>query len=124
MSWSVSNEPAPVRRAPAKGAPACPTESQEQKALFDWWRAYARNTPLVMLHIPNGGARNAITGSRMKAEGVTAGVPDILLAVPRQGCHGLWIELKRRKGGRVRKSVPSWTPFSPPLWPGVPRASC
>ena len=99
MSWSVSNEPAPVRRAPAKGAPACPTESQEQKALFDWWRAYARNTPLVMLHIPNGGARNAITGARMKAEGVTAGVPDILLAVPRQGCHGLWIELKRRKGG-------------------------
>ena len=104
MSWSVSNEPAPVRRAPAKGAPACPTESQEQKALFDWWRAYARNTPLVMLHIPNGGARNAITGSRMKAEGVTAGVPDILLAVPRQGCHGLWIELKRRKGGRVSEA--------------------
>lgn len=92
--------------APAHGgkAPACPTESQEQKALFGWWRAYARNTSLVMLHIPNGGARNAITGARMKAEGVAAGVPDILLAASRQGCHGLWIELKRQKGGRVSEA--------------------
>ena len=38
MTWSVSNESAPVRRAPAKRARACPTESQEQKSLFKWWR--------------------------------------------------------------------------------------
>ena len=82
----------------------CPTESQEQKALFGWWRAYARNTPLDMLHIPNGGARNAITGARLKAEGVVAGVPDIFLAASRQGFHGLYIELKRRQGGRVSEA--------------------
>ena len=34
MNWSVFNESAPVRRAPAKRARACPTESQEQKSLF------------------------------------------------------------------------------------------
>ena len=92
--------PMPMRRVSS----ICPTESQEQKSLFEWWRAYSRHMPLVMLHIPNGGARNAVTGARMKAEGVMAGVPDILLAAPRQGFHGLWIELKRQKGGKVSEA--------------------
>ena len=66
MTWSVSNESAPVRRAPAKRARACPTESQEQKSLFKWWRVYSRHAPhLVMYHIPNGGRRDAITGARL-----------------------------------------------------------
>ena len=105
MTWSVSNESAPVRRAPAKRARACPTESQEQKSLFKWWRVYSRHAPhLVMYHIPNGGRRDAITGARLKAEGVVAGVPDIFLAVPRQGFHGLYVELKRQKGGSLESS--------------------
>lgn len=105
MTWSVSNESAPVRRAPAKRARACPTESQEQKSLFKWWRVYSRHAPhLVMYHIPNGGRRDAITGARMKAEGVTAGVPDIFLAAPRHGFHGLYVELKRQRGGTVSEA--------------------
>ena len=74
MTWSVSSEPAPVRRAPAKKPSVCPEESQEQKALFKWWRVYSRHAPhLVMYHIPNGGRRDKITGARLKAEGVVAG---------------------------------------------------
>ena len=85
MTWSVSNESAPVRRAPAKRARACPTASQEQKSLFKWWRVYSRHAPhLVMYHIPNGGRRDAITGARLKAEGVVAGVAGIFLGVQRQ----------------------------------------
>ena len=101
MTWSVSSEPAPVRRAPAK-RPSCPPESEEQKALFDWWQRtpYARH--FVMYHIPNGGRRDKITGARLKAEGVVAGVPDVFLASPRQGFHGLYIEMKRQRGGRFR----------------------
>ena len=57
-----------------------------------------------MYHIPNGGRRDAITGARLKAEGVVAGVPDIFLAVPRQGFHGLYVELKRQKGGSLESS--------------------
>lgn len=105
MNRSFSSEPAPVRSARVKKLPVCPEESQEQKTLFDWWRAYSRHAMhLVMYQIPNGGRWDKITGARMKAEGVVAGVPDIFLAVSRQGFHGLYIELKRQQGGRLEKS--------------------
>lgn len=63
--------------------------------------------PLKWLHaIPNGGARGdsrqsaAIVGSRLKAEGVKAGVADIFLPVPKLDilAHGLYIELKTLEG--------------------------
>lgn len=105
------------------------TESGHQKALFAWAnmaRLYGfevANNPeaysldyrkanysgkpvecLRWLHaIPNGGARDAVTAARMKAEGVKAGVYDVFLPVPRYAGtqrepieqHGLYIELKK-----------------------------
>lgn len=35
----------------------------------------------------------------LHAEGVRAGIPDLFLAIARGEWHGLWIEMKRRKGG-------------------------
>jgi hypothetical protein len=72
------------------------SEHAEQVALFTWARYQTVHIPeLSLLHaIPNGGHRHIAVASRMKAEGVRAGVPDICLPVPRGGYHGLYLEMK------------------------------
>ena len=106
----------------------CPTEHEEQKTVIRW-----RDTVAVLrwphlllpdgrfplLAIPNGGDRNAIVGRKLKAEGVMRGVPDLFLPVMatpmvedskmfRKVLHGLWIEMKRRRGGRVSPDQAAW----------------
>lgn len=82
-----------------------PTEHSEQKCLMDWWNFQAPANLLPLLFaIPNGGRRDAITGARMKAEGVRPGIPDLFLAVPAHGLHGLWIEMKRKQGGKLSEA--------------------
>ena len=44
----------------------------------------------------------------MKAEGMRSGVPDLFLPVARKGYHGMFIELKRRRGGVVSKDQQQW----------------
>lgn len=80
-----------------------PTEAKEQAALFEWIRYAARKYPELELcfHIPNGGSRNSREAKNLKAQGVKPGIPDICLPVARKGYHGLYIEMKRRKGGRI-----------------------
>lgn len=71
-----------------------PSEHEEQVGFVNWFRA---RFPSVLLYaIPNGGHRSISVGKSMKAEGVTPGIPD--LHVP---AWGLWIEMKRQKGGRL-----------------------
>lgn len=75
-------------------------EHREQVALIRWADfARARWPELALLHaIPNGGQRHKAVAARMKAEGVRAGVPDLCLPVPRGRWHGLYIEMKTRRG--------------------------
>ncbi len=58
--------------------------------------------------IPNGGYRSKSEGMRLKAEGVKAGFPDMALDVARQGYHGLKLEFKRGKGGKVNEDQLRW----------------
>lgn len=81
-----------------------PDEHTEQVSLFRWWKRQYRSHPALLFAIPNGGARDRITGKRLKDEGVRAGMPDICLPWPSGGCHGLFIELKRQRGGTVSKA--------------------
>lgn len=83
-----------------------PKEHEEQVMLFKW--ASLRRDLDVMYAIPNGGHRDIRVAVRLKAEGVKPGVPDICLPVPRGGKHGLYIELKRRKYGRVSADQLRW----------------
>ena len=41
--------------------------------------------------IPNGGQRNVIVASKMKAEGVLSGVPDLHIPIAKKGYNGLYI---------------------------------
>ena len=80
-----------------------PSEDIEQAQLFAWAAYASGKYPELdlMHHIPNGGKRSKAEAARFKAQGVKAGVPDIFLPCPKGGYHGLYIELKRVKGGRV-----------------------
>ena len=77
-----------------------PSEHAEQAALFDWWNLQHKKSAMreLLFAIPNGGARSAITGAMLKAEGVRKGIPDVFLALPCGGHAGLWIEMKRQAG--------------------------
>lgn len=54
----------------------------------------------LIFAIPNGGKRDAKTAMILKNMGVTGGVPDVFVAVPRGEWHGLFVELKK-PGGRL-----------------------
>lgn len=55
---------------------------------------------ILLLHaIPNGDYRGWGVGTKLKAEGVIPGVPDLCMPVARGGFHGFYMELKR-KGGK------------------------
>lgn len=78
-----------------------PTEHDEQVALVTWFsRAYPCWNHLLWA-TPNGGSRNRIEAAKLRKEGVRRGVPDLFLALPLNGFHGLFIEMKRQKGGTV-----------------------
>lgn len=87
-----------------------PSEGAEQATLFNWARMCERKHPELRLlfHIPNGGSRGKVEAARFKAEGVKAGVPDLFLPVARGDWHGLFIEMKRIKGGRVSEEQKKW----------------
>ncbi len=85
------------------------SEHEEQVNLFAWAKYMENQIPELksIFHIPNGGHRHKAVAAKMKAEGVKAGVPDIFLACPRDGYHGLFIEMKAGKN-RTTKNQNEW----------------
>ena len=67
-------------------------EHQLQVACVKWFRYQYPN--VLIWATPNGGQRNVIVASKLKAEGALAGVPDLTIALPNQHYHGLYIEMK------------------------------
>ena len=73
-----------------------------QVACVRWFRL---QYPYALIYaVPNGGQRNVVVASKLKAEGATAGVPDLHIPIPRKGYASLYIEMKNGKAGRLSES--------------------
>ena len=57
---------------------------------------YLRLRGFEVFAIPNGGRRDAVTGAKLKAEGVTAGAADMIILLPIGNV--LFVEVKTAKG--------------------------
>lgn len=76
-----------------------PTEHVEQTKLVARVRSFYPD--VIIAAVPNGGSRDVREAVKLKAEGVLAGFPDLIVAEPRGRFHGLYVEMKRRKAGRL-----------------------
>ncbi len=81
-------------------------EHQEQAALIKWceYKGYPFN---LIFAIPNGGHRHKAVAAKLKAEGVKSGVPDLFLPVAAWRKHGMYIEMKSKKG-KVTRNQRIW----------------
>lgn len=67
------------------------------KTVMSWVRMHPMLKGLV-LHFPNEGRRSTRFGALLKDMGMRAGVADLLIAMPRHGFGGAWLELKSKNG--------------------------
>jgi VRR-NUC domain len=85
-----------------------PTEYQEQCDLIAWCdRHQDLRVCLIYSHL-NGMRTGLGTAIKAKRSGARNGIPDLFLPVPSNGYHGLYIELKRLKGGVVSAEQKAW----------------
>jgi len=84
-------------------------EAAHQAQVVEWARLASRSAKypmLNMLHCSLNGVKLSKTQAGIaKAQGMLSGVPDLFLPVPKNGFHGLFIEMKSEKG-RVTENQP------------------
>ena len=74
-----------------------------QVACIDWFRWTHPNLRKNLFAVPNGGWRNAAVAGKLKAEGVLAGVADLILLVANSRHGALLIEMKKKGGAQSDK---------------------
>lgn len=84
-------------------------ESHLQRQCVAWFRLQYPKLARLLFAVPNGGGRSKVEAGIMKAEGVTAGVSDLILLVPRGGHGALCIEMKTdSRGSRQSEAQKEW----------------
>lgn len=78
-----------------------PSEHHEQREFVKWFRQ--THSPVRIFAIPNGEGRSLSAAGRLKAEGVSRGVPDLFIPE-----WWTWIEMKRQKGGVISPDQKDW----------------
>lgn len=100
-------QPSGRRKARKFGVDGTPLEETDQRVLAEYLDALN----LDWFHVPNGGARCAAEGGKLKAQGVKKGVPDVFICNPPPNAPeyiGTIIELKRKNGGVVSLEQKRW----------------
>lgn len=82
-------------------------EHQLQKSCVKWFNLKYPYLKGRLFAVPNGGRRDKVTGSKLKEEGVIAGVSDLILLKSNHYYGALLIEMKS-KDGRQRESQKWW----------------
>lgn len=71
------------------------SEARIQAACVTWFKNTYRQHRTLFYQIKNDGKKHKAAASADTATGLTAGIPDTFLAIPREPYHGLYIEFKR-----------------------------
>lgn len=81
-------------------------EAWEQKQLIQWARSQKWGS--LLFHIPNENVGGMGWVVRNRQMGCRKGVPDLFLPFPMNTYHGLFIEMKTAKGGRLSPEQEMW----------------
>nr|DAF35420.1 MAG TPA: Nuclease [Caudoviricetes sp.] len=74
-------------------------EERMQCEFFELVKLFFPKLPDKLLFaVPNGGSRHIAEAASLKRQGVTAGVSDVILLIPKKGYASLCIEFKTKKG--------------------------
>lgn len=73
-------------------------ESELQQACYRWFSLQYREYYGLLFAVPNGAKVSQSQARILRSEGLTSGVADMILLVPRHGYHGLMIEFKTANG--------------------------
>lgn len=86
-----------------------PTDDEHkiQCACVKWFRLKFPKLRNILFAIPNGGRRDAVTGAKLKEEGATSGVSDLILLKSNRFYGGLCIEMKK-PGGYQSPAQKEW----------------
>ena len=95
-------EPVKQRAAPVKSD--IPLEHEEQKNFVKWFRQQYRGVRIFA--VPNAAMRDYKLAAYLVAEGLTAGVPDLIVVEWK-----LCIEMKRIKGSTISDEQLSWKEY-------------
>lgn len=81
-----------VRKRPSE------VEHRIQQTCVRWFNLQYPHLRGRLFAVPNGGRRDVVTGAKLKAEGVVAGVADLILLVTNKAFGALLIEMKKPGG--------------------------
>lgn len=92
---------------PKKVTDLIPKEDREQMLFVTW----LNKKGIRVAASANGGYRNFLEALKFKRMGVSAGFPDLFIPLISGEYHGLFIEMKRSKGGVISENQKEWLAY-------------